>query len=144
MPQKAEHMPLPVCLASAAADVLAGEAGSAARGSKTQQQQQQQQQGGSSWDASVSSGLVGKPVWLCCGQLVVDCLGYLPADPVAPTAAAASTAEAAPAAAAGAMVVASHGVLAVGNNAHVQEPAGELEDSLLSCMAVCCLGGWWG
>jgi hypothetical protein len=137
MPQKADHLPLPVCLAAAAADVLGGQAGGAACSSSVTQQQQQQD-GSSGWSVALSSSIVGKPVWLCFGQLVVDWLGYLPADAVTLTAAADTMA----ATAAGAMGSVSPGLPVETNGGQAQTDLPVcLDDSLLSCLAVCCSGG---
>lgn len=126
MLQQRDHLPLPVDLAAAAAGVLAGDSGSSKARSSRRQQQQQQQQQGCCWDTVCGHGLAGKPLWVCCGQLAVRCLGHLPALGVA---AAVTAAEA------GALALVMPGSAAAG-----MQMGDSLEDSLLSCLAHCCSG----
>jgi hypothetical protein len=73
-------------------------------------------------------GLAGKPLWVCCGQLVLESLRHLPAC----------------SAAAGLPTAAEGGGLALvvpaGSAAAGMQGVDSLEDGLLSCLAHCCSG----
>lgn len=143
MPQQRDHLPLPVDLAAAAAGVLAGDSGSS-KARSSRRQQQQQQQPGCCWDVVGMHGLAGKPLWMCCAQLAVRCLGHLPALSAAAAGVTAAEAGGVTAAEAAGVTAAEAGALALvvpgSAAAGMRQDVDNLEDGLLSCLAHCCCG----
>jgi hypothetical protein len=88
--QQQRHLPLPVCLSSAAAAVLAGEVDSRPGSSSNSSSSRLQGEGGIVWEAAAVHSAAGKPVWLSLAQVLVQCLGSLATAAAAAAAAAAA------------------------------------------------------